>query len=93
MSDSIEWIPNFVFSCLWDEIQRNQQVAGPYKLLESLVQHPVSFLNRILGRRSSRFLTEAHQCNFTFYPPLLASDGDAREITLSAWRDFIKHCW
>ena len=83
----------FYFRCLWDEIQRNQDVAGPYTLLEKLVRHPVSFLNRLLGRRSTRFLTEARLCNYTFYPPLLAAEGEAREITLKAWRDFVAHCW
>ena len=93
MSDSAIYIPKVLFSNLWDELVRGQNVRGPYGTIFSLATHPVSFINRICSRRESRFLRSAARCNATFYPVIVDSvDGDDAAALAQSLTDFHDHC-
>ena len=77
---------------MWDELLLIQDVNGPYDMLEKTTSHACSFLNRLLGRRSSDYLTEASVCDYTYYPPIQGESSEDAASTYEAWQAFIEHC-
>ena len=69
-----------------------QDIHGPYDMMEKTCSHACSFLNRLLGRRSSDYLTDASVCDFTYYPPIQGESSDDAASTYEAWQTFIEHC-
>ena len=71
----------------------HQDINGPFDVIFSICGHPVSLLNRLFGRRSSEFLTDARLCNFTFYPPIIGGDTtDEVNASYVGWEQFVAHC-
>ena len=69
-----------------------QDIHGPYDLLDQTTSHTCSFLNRLLGRRSSDYLTDASVCDYTYYPPILGETPEDAAATHEAWQAFVEHC-
>ena len=70
-----------------------QDVRGPFDTMDTVTTAPVPFLNRILSRKRSPYLSDAQACNATFYPVFLDPESStSAEDYAAALDEFLCHC-